>query len=129
MCKIYDMPFQELFDTLNQSYEELTKEVDGVLFNAAYNTCWMSGSPSLEFDRLGQGQKYPRRCSVSSDISEAHLHMFCSSLQFKTWYALLKGDIEDVADSIQKDDKLMVDGPPTQKNTKYGMYVGSIFTM
>lgn len=48
---------------------------------------------------------------------EVHEHMFLSALQFKTWYSLLKGEIEEMEDPSKQEDLLMWDSLLTQNTT------------
>lgn len=55
--------------------------------------------------------------SVVMDLGCMGTYFF--ALQFKTWYDLLKREIEDVMDPTRDEDVLMSDEPPNRKTTVF----------
>lgn len=90
MFKIYGAPIQDLLDEMEQSSQGTEEEVDAVVFHPPCNTHRIAESVSSD------GRLLLNDMSVLFDLMSflmdprAHEHIFCSALQFKTWYKRLK---------------------------------------
>lgn len=68
---------------------------------AQNNTCWIVKLSVLENNQLGlQYEPFYRLLSALTDLG-AYGHMFRFATQFKTWYELLVGDVEELVNHEQ----------------------------
>lgn len=65
--------------------------------NPPYNTCWIVKLSNSDHNRLILQDMihFVQLLSAVMDVG-AHGHLFCSLLQFKPWYELLLGEVENV---------------------------------
>lgn len=118
VCKIYDVPFQEHLDAVQQSREKITEGADTALCDHPYNTYRIAESGSSDYDRL-----VLKDMSFLVDLLSViiylgtHVQIVCFALQFKTWYELLNVEMDDVVDLTRKEEELMSDDSPTQTTT------------
>lgn len=113
MCKIYDLPFQELPDAMEQSGEEITESTDVIFCDPSYNMLQTANPASLEYDWLNI--KY---ISVFYNVVSGKMylgrrgHTTFSLLQFKLVVDVSRRDL--ICDGPTKEeDVLMSDDPPT----------------
>lgn len=87
MCIIFNIQFQELLDAVEHPSKVITERVYAVLSNHPYIAHQNPGSTYYEND-----VSYLKDLSLAVDILPMMMnlrrceHMFCSSLQFKTYY-------------------------------------------
>lgn len=86
VAKIYDVPLQELLDSVEQPDEEITKGVYAMPWVSPYCAHRIAGSANSGYNRLVfkdmitfYGVLY-----VVMDVKELR-HIFCFALQFKSW--------------------------------------------
>lgn len=94
---IYDVPFQNRLDAVEQYGKKITERFDAAHWNPSYNTPQTAESIISEYDRKGL-----RSMSIFVEVISvlmdrwAHGHIFWFAIYFKTLYELLKREKEDL---------------------------------
>lgn len=99
MCKIYEVPFQEQFDAVEQYGEKTIEEATTVPCDPPKTTSRIAESPNLEYDLLSLKDINVLLVALWLVMElRAYGHKFQFVLHFNTWYEQFKGEIEEVVD-------------------------------
>lgn len=96
-CMVYEVLFQRLLEAVEQTGEDISEGVHAAICDLLYNIRRTAELPNWERDRLSV-----QDMSHSVELLSAllglgvHGHMCFSALPVKTWYDLLRGEVEEV---------------------------------
>lgn len=116
---MYDVAFLRLLEVVEQSSEDMSKGMHAVICSPPYNTHWIAGLSNPGHDRLSLQSigHFVKLLCILMDLS-VHGHIFCSTMQFKIWYKLLVGEVDEVA---RHGEVCKSEEPATQVDTVFEM--------
>lgn len=113
VCKVYDDPFQNLLEAMEQSGEDTGKGVHHVIWDPPYNTRQIAELSNLELNKVDIQNMvhFFEFLSAFTDLG-VHDHMFRSAFQLKKWYELL---VRKIKEEVKHEEVLECNEPASQR--------------